>query len=302
MKEYRKNKNEYFEDGKLYIEKIKKCECHEKENDGYVIVCHIHQRGKRRYTYTKGAEFIEKDDNSGKKLWLSQKAMQTVKEAVSGFDETVEQAKTGDFERIEIKEMDYVIYIEKPIAGSGRVVKELNDIGHFRITQISTGGIFGAMSNPPIFSHRYCNNNSKRMDAILIHPNEETIKENPFYLAALKSGDELLILKIKLFYNVATVEDCRRLTELTGTRVLSKLPEKYDRDYAVTKDSVSYELLSNSGYRIMHRPYFAMMNHTHKNFVLNPHTKTGVDAAPAGEEPITFDEFLKLFEEAEKDE
>ena len=301
MKEYRKNKNEYFEDGKLYIEEIKKCECHEKENDGYVIVCHIHQRGKRRYTYTKGAEHIEKDDDSGKKLWLSQKAMQTVKEAVSGFDETVEQAKNGNFEKLCIEELDYTLYIEKPIADSGRVVKEYIGSCNARVTEIRNGDIFDEMHRISLLFYRL-GNGDERMAEIIIHPNEETIKENPFYLTALKTGDELLILKIKLFYNAATAQDCRRLTEHTGTRVLPKLPEKYDRDYAVTKDSASLELLRCSGYRILHRPYFAMMNQTHKNITLNPHTKTGVDAAPAGEEPITFDEFLKLFEEAEKDE
>lgn len=32
MKEYTKNKNEYFLDGKLYVEKIKSCEVYEKRN------------------------------------------------------------------------------------------------------------------------------------------------------------------------------------------------------------------------------------------------------------------------------
>jgi hypothetical protein len=297
MKEYLKNKNEYFEDGKLYIEAIKKCECSEKRYSTYFIDCSIHQRGVRTYTYKKGAEFIEKDDCSGKKLWLCQKAMQAVKEAVSAFDEAVEQAKTGDYEKIEIKDIDYVVYIEKPIADKGRIVKE-SDCGG--ITEISTGGIFGAMSG--FYYRGKSDRKSNRMFEICSRPNEETIKENPFYLAALRTGDELLALEIKLHYNVAAAQDCRRLTELTGKRVLPKLPEKYNRRYAVTKDSVSYELLGNSGYGLGHWPCFAMMNRTYKNITLNPHTRTGGDSAPADEEPITFDEFLKLFEEAENNE
>ena len=297
MKEYRKNKNEYIEDGRLYIENIKSCICSRKVNGKYVLCCDIHQRGYHSYRYDKEKGFITKDGKKG--LYLSQTAAETADEAVTEFDEIVERMKNGGFEKIVAEELNLTVYIEKLPSGACRFVEEYTDRNGDRIIEIENGSVFDEMHRLRCMSF---GKNGGKTAEILCSPDEETIAVNPFYISALKSGNEMLALRIKLFYNAATDEDCRRMTELTGKRILPKLAEKYNRNYAVVKDSVSFELLGYSGYRILHRPYFAMMNHTHKNITLNPHTRTGVDAAPAGEEPITFDEFLKLFEEAENNE
>ena len=297
MKEYRKNKNEYIEDGRFYIENIKSCICSRKVNGEYDLCCDIHQRGYHSYHYDKEKGFITKDGKKG--FYLSQTAAETADKAVTEFDEIVERTKNGGFEKIVAEELNLTVYIEKTPSVACLFVEEYTDRNGDRIIEIENGSVFDEMHRLRCMS---VGKNGGKTAEILCSPDEETIAFNPFYLSALKSGDEILALRIKLFYNAATDEDCRRLTELTGKRVLPKLPEKYNRRYAVTKDSVSYELLGNSGYGLGHWPCFAMMNRTYKNVTLNPHTRTGGDSAPADEEPITFDEFLKLFEEAENNE
>lgn len=85
-------------------------------------------------------------------------------------------------------------------------------------------------------------------------------------------------------------------------RILPKLPKEYDKNYVVQADTVDWPLLKNSGYTVMHRPYFAMPGSTHDNWMLNPHTRSGVDAAKKDEPAISFDEFLAMFETAAKTE
>ncbi|MBE6738666.1 MAG: hypothetical protein E7566_08500 [Ruminococcaceae bacterium] len=77
---------------------------------------------------------------------------------------------------------------------------------------------------------------------------------------------------------------------------LPKLSEKFNRNYYVKADTVNIRLLSNSGYAMLHRPYFAMKGSTHSAITLNPHTKVCIDAAPMSEQAICFQDFLKLFE------
>ncbi len=80
-------------------------------------------------------------------------------------------------------------------------------------------------------------------------------------------------------------------------RVLQSLPEEYDRTYVVDADTIQSAILNRSGYRISHRPFFSMRYATRSKWELNPHAKTGVDAAPNAAETISFQEYLKLFED-----
>lgn len=90
------------------------------------------------------------------------------------------------------------------------------------------------------------------------------------------------------------------IENLTGKRILPPLPEEYDRDFIVDAGTIDEEikaLLVDSGYRIVHRPYFSMEGSTHKKWELNPHRKSVVDAAPVDAEAIPFYEFEALFDE-----
>ncbi len=88
--------------------------------------------------------------------------------------------------------------------------------------------------------------------------------------------------------------------EKTNAGVLSALSDAYDREYYVDAASVDYPLLERSGYRLLHRPNICMYGSTRKMYTLNPHTKCGVDAAKIGNTAISFQDYLKLFEEEDK--
>ena len=65
------------------------------------------------------------------------------------------------------------------------------------------------------------------------------------------------------------------------------------------RKEIDGKILYDSGYVLLHRPYFAMRGSTHSKYQLNPHTRRGVDAAKVDDPSISFVEFLKLFEESE---
>ncbi len=295
MKEYMKNKNEYIEDGKRYVEKIKRCSCYEKINDEYKLFCSIHQRGEKTYMYAAGTDFILKDSSKG--FYLSDSARDTVENAVKEFEKTVESVKNGDAEMIEIKELNLTFYCKKPAVFADCFIEEYTDNDNNIVTEIHECGILSLLRI--IQNHYFKNKENAKLLEKLKNPDEQTITENPVYMLAVRSGDELLQLKIKLYYNIATKRDCERLSELLGERVLPKLSDKFDRGYAVKKEGISYSLLGRSGYAFLHRPNIAMYGSTRSKYTLNPHTRSFVDAAKTGSEPITFEEFLKLFEEVE---
>ena len=88
----------------------------------------------------------------------------------------------------------------------------------------------------------------------------------------------------------------KRRTPMFKRKVLPQLPAEYDRNYIVDSGTIKLSVLRRSGYRILHRPYFAMKDSTHDKWQLNPHQKTGVDAANTDAPAMNFKEYLKLFE------
>ena len=84
-------------------------------------------------------------------------------------------------------------------------------------------------------------------------------------------------------------------------KILPALSKRYDKYYVVNTSTVKSAVLRRSGYKILHRPYFAMKNSTYEKWQLNPHTKIGIDAAQTDAKEIPFKEFLKLFEIMDKE-
>ena len=71
----------------------------------------------------------------------------------------------------------------------------------------------------------------------------------------------------------------------------SKIPSK---EYIVPVNNKILSIICKDGYRILHRPYFAMKGCTHDLYTLHPLSKCGVDAAKVGSANITSEEFLRL--------
>ena len=313
MRNYMKNKNEYIEDGKRYIENIKSIDDLVKQGEKYIFDCRIHQRGSRRYQYIKGAEYIEKADNTGKKLWLDTAAMQKVAETIAAFDEAFDEAVNGSgYTEVWVEGLDGFVYYRRVTNGvpfSRRIFDVVmvfpDDEGvtvKMFFKDCSTSGIVSGIYH---CGHVFGKKTKSAETALnyILHSDNKTIAFNPIYLSALKENDRIMQCELKLYYRIADENDCRYLSEVRGVRILPSLPERYDKNYVISKESTTYEdyiLLVDSGYSIAHRPYFAMMGHTHYKYQLNPHTKSGVDAADNDAEAISFDEFLALFDEYEK--
>jgi len=291
MRKYLKNKNEYIEDGNHYVEKIRKCSVWKKIGDAYLLQCKIIQRGTNIYTY----------DNSDyltffpeKKRWLSEEAKQTVVEAVEGFEQMVKEIKEGEYTLIPIEEMAMTVYLKRQDRYGFHFMLEYYDEneGEQLITFIFNASSIGEV----IREIRFCRRIEKLSEIynLLSYPSRESIHQNPIYQAAVRTDDLLLQHEIKLYYRIADSEECAWLSDYYGVRILPSLSKEYDRDYVVDRDSVDGVLLENSGYEITHRPYFGMKGYTHTKYTLNPHTKTGMDAARCDETSISFQEYLKL--------
>lgn len=295
------NTNEYKKDGSLYVREIKSCKCSRKNGNEYWVDCKIHQRGEHPYLYSNDNDYISKF-RGGKKFYLEEEALNKVKQAVSEFKEDIEAFKNSSPQQIELKEINTTVYYRHLLAWNNyRKYAFLTEF-HLNNGDVITEGVkeggFGTMiwSIP---SRLDIQENEERLQLweILGHSDKTTINENPFYLSALESGDELMVKQIKLYYNIITARETAWLSKQLGYRILPQLNEKHNRYYAVSIQNIDMDLLHNSGYTIWHRPYFAMRRSTHSAWSLNPHTRDAVDAAKEDEEVIDFCDFLKLFDD-----
>ena len=137
----------------------------------------------------------------------------------------------------------------------------------------------------------------KTLLPVLKSPTEKSIKKNPLYIAA--KNDIYFINMLRRHYGLPEEKARKRFKEHFRRRILPELPEEYNKDYIVSCKDMDIGLLRRSGYVIRHRLYFAMMNSTHAAWQLNPYSKLGVDAAPDDQTPISFKEYLKMFEDIE---
>lgn len=78
----------------------------------------------------------------------------------------------------------------------------------------------------------------------------------------------------------------------TSSSTIKSQPQEAKIVVRDTIDEKARELLRESGYEIIHVPNLSMTGHTRKNWTIDSATKTVLDAAPVGAEPITFSEFL----------
>ncbi len=292
------NPNEYKLDGNRFIKKIKRIGCEVKDQDAYILCCKIRQRGDHEYTYIPGNRFITKQF-SNRVLWLDEDALAAAEEAVKRFDERVNKARgwkgimatclnetiTIHYHRVMGKKYEFYlecrnkdILLEKFYSGRPDEIRWLIRDIH--------GRMFRDSMDMSLFD-------------IMIKPRVDNIIENPLYKAAVEQGDEEFLKVLKLHYGLADEEEGSFLAKFLGRRILPSLPEEYNRKYVVDSDTIDSGLLDRSGYRILHRPYFAMQGSTHSKWTINPHTKGGVDAAKDEEASISFMEYLELFNEVQ---
>ncbi len=312
MKIYR-NKNEYIADEKRYIEDIMSVNIEMKCAEKYNIDCSIHQRGYKAYTYTKGNGYIEKADNSGKKLWLEILALQKIEEAIAVFDEAVDEAiNGGGYTEVRVEGLDGFIYYRRVTRGvpfSRRIFNVVmlfpDESGEMVKLFFENCHVSDMIWNIEKYGRSLGNKTKEAGKALdyIFNSDNKTIAFNPLYLSAVKENDKMMQCELKLHYGIADEDECRYISENTGLRILPLLPKEYDKSYVVVNESENIEflrLLRRSGYMIIHVPYFSMKGKTHYKYELNPHNKSGLDAADKDAEAISADDFLALFDEYEK--
>ena len=116
----------------------------------------------------------------------------------------------------------------------------------------------------------------------------------------MESSNEYLSADIAVHYGIGRAKDYELLHSCDGLYRLPALPDEYDIKYCVKRSMIDRELLGRSGYRICRLSRMGMKGKTHDSWTLNPHTKHGVDAAPDGMDGIEFEQYLRLFCNAER--
>ena len=286
-------------DGKCWLNEVQACSCSKKVGSSYVVTCKIHQRGTHDFDCTEQADRLVR----GEKTWyLTDEARKPVLSAIRNFEQQTAELENGSHAPVRIPQANTQILLRRRDKESfDAVVKDAYNPERPETCWLKNLPI-GEIIRETASAFRWCfgqeDKGLKELSDVLRRTPANLLSENPFYLAALDSDDELLQLQIRPHYNLADKEDCRKLEEALGYRILPPLGEAYNRTFAIPSEEIDCELLRRSGYGILHRPYFSMRGYTHDLWEINPHTKSGVDAAKVGAEPTSYPAFLKLFEVA----
>ncbi len=291
--EQMKNPNEYRDDGKLFIKKIRGCHCKEKLDEDYLLSCKIIQRGEHRYTCKKECDWIKRDD---KKFWLSADAKESVVKEINSFDAFINDFMKGEFHEIKCEDEVLSIFYRKSGGEYDFIVKYKSEYWGGIKTEIFPN------TNILYFLHYLeyrCDICESKSRQVIKNIDETNLSEHPLVISAEKNNDIELEYEVKLYYRLLNSEDCSILGEKLGIQILPPLPDEFDKGYAVDADTLTDEskkVLRQSGYRFMHVPYFSMYGKTHQKYTINPHEKSLIDSAGIDSEAISFDDFLKLFE------
>ena len=274
-----KEPNIYKIDNKYYARKIKHSKCLKVIDDKYILLCDIKMRGCHDYEYIKGTNYLIKDTyiKDGKELknviYLEEDALSAVVNSINQMNKYIELVNEKGFvfnnqflyyERIS----DKIYFFVYKILEEGKSIYIYNEENKFR-------------------------NNFH--DSI---SREEFINNSIYFKASEYFNDEIFKIELLVRENLATNSEIKRLSELTNRIILPKADIKYNKTFIVLSDTINDDILDYSGYRILHRPYFAMKGSTHSKWELNPYTKMGVDATSKLDEvAITFDEFVRMVRE-----
>lgn len=294
MAEKMKNLNEYRENGKLFVKKIKRCICMRKDGDSYSLECLINQRGRRAYTYLKGDGMIC-GRFSGKTLWLSAEAKITVNKEVDAFDALWDYAGKSGFHEIYSKGAGVSVFYRRSEEKYDFLLRYENAKTGKTTTEIMRGTDIKSFLRRMEFCDEIADLNAKRL---FLNPRGENMSEHPFVIEARKRNDRMLETEVKLCFRSETPYDCGELSKMLGIKILPVLPVEFDKEYVIDSGTLTeraFKVLRRSGYDIRHQPYFAMRGLTHKKYAVNPHKKYAVDAAGADITAISFDDFLRLF-------
>ena len=233
------------------MEKIIKAKCHKKIKDTYFIV--IKSQNKRQYLskYKKGDTFILWKNNE---IDLDLESLNKMNETVNEFDSIISKLSIDKYQTKDSS----INYLQNESNNYDFMIQEKDSI-----KLLKNKHIYEALEK------------LTRTNKDLV---QSDLSQNALYQLALNKKDILMQLGIKLFYDLLPQDEIKEL--------FPNLPEEYNKEYIIkVNDTLGYLLLAG-GYKIAHRPGFAMMGSTRLFWTINPHTKCGVDAARLDKEVI----------------
>ncbi len=292
-----KTANVYKAGDRYYVSTISECVCNGKYDDAYVLDCRIKERGDKRYSCSDDPAYIQRFLET-KRLWLTDEARKQVNETIRRFNSAVAEAKGNSFTSVPIKECQVTLYYRHLEGEVFDFLLEFDRAGNMAGNQRFTYLLRQSSLHAMFRELNWNISGNDDMITILRESTMQTIEKNPVYKSAVDGCDLTMQRLIKLHYRIADAEDCEALSkDIFGRRILPSLPKEYNRSYVVDSASIEVDLLNNSGYRILHRPYFGMPGNTHSKWQLNPFTKAGIDCGPVGAEAMMFEDYLDLFRE-----
>ena len=280
------------------IKKISKIECLAKVGEEYLIEMKT-KRGYKTVLYNTKTHIIKNFYNN-KKGYIDEKVVNKIEKEIGNFDLVV----NGEFQY----SCNIKIFADKYENHQRKLYEELAELKYNHYCGLNYDFVISfsdSTKNNINVTELFTNtdllmflNNMSRV--IFSKPaNKYLIEDNPIYINAINNNDLTLIKTLKIYYGVETKEDCEYLSNVTNIKILPTLSEEFNQNYYVSLKVGAVDILMKSNYRLLHRPYFAMKGSTHEYYTLNPHTKVGVDASPVNCKPITFEEYLELFNENE---
>ncbi len=286
------NKNEYFLDGRRFVEKIESCVCKAIDGEKNALDCQIAERAcKSGWFFLEGSDHIVRNSD-GLKLFLSESAKKTVFCAIGTYRDRVseikENAETVSFDREDGKRSTVFFRHASRFAYDAvweeereekKSVRVLSEVPFSSIVQ-EVFSFFGILS-----------------------PEKQKAVFDLFIDRAKASNDGALLLQLRHLSNLTTPEETRRLEKELGERILPVLPEEYDVFYSIDADEEYLPLLLRSNYKLHRREknvsFFAGW-FTYAKWRLNPHTRSGERQARMDLPSIPFSEYLNLLDEYEK--
>ncbi len=270
---------------------ITECTVNERDGSVYKLTLGIKGRGiKGYYIYS-----AEKDPGAvtrdGKRYHVDSAGMAVIEDTVRKYDEAVESMKKegSGILKAEFNSLHTRLFVRHAGRGTYDILTESEDeTGNIRASfssgipgyELLRTAFFGLGLSPDL-------------------PDPDSIGTYPLYVSAVEEGDKVLKAELELYYGYIDSEALELLKKESGRQYyLVRLSREYDRDYVVEKDMIPAGILEESGYRILHTPYFSMDGQTHGYWMLNPHRKTVIDSGPADAEALTFSQYLSLFSDS----
>ncbi|MBO4897720.1 MAG: hypothetical protein J5590_05425 [Clostridia bacterium] len=286
------------ETGKNIIEKIENCTCLEDHYGRYLMSIQLPQGDSHEYFCDKKAKTAERL-LGGETFYLSEEASATVKAAIGRYRVDVLKMLKWPSRKC-LKDKNFkVCFKSEPCDKYTYTVCYVNRKGQEGSVIYRNSTLESMITKIYMISTVLDEKYEKTLLPALKSPTEKSIKKNPLYIAAKKAGDRKFLNILRRHYGLSEEKEGKSFMRRFRRRILPELPEEYNKNYIVSCKDLDTGLLRRSGYVIRHRPYFAMFDSTHEAWQLNPYSKLGVDAAPDDQTPISFKEYLKMFEDAE---